>query len=169
MATVSEILLAVSKRDYETLRKLKLKDSKEANQVEAIIRNLGISYRDAELLKSYSFYYRTALHNNVKDPEVFRFILSVLEGMSFDMPDYVWHDASEEVLDILIRNGYRATLRQLSDENRVMYLTKVPITAEMINEVTDFILSIGDAYKREIYLEFIPEPIRETIESQCSD
>lgn len=156
MATQHDILLVASRRDYEQLRKLVPVDrySQEMDNVEEIIRNIGINYRDVKLLKSYPFKYRIALEDNINNPSNFEFILQVLyieEPICLvDVPSYVIKAASPEILSLLLKYKIEISLLDLSDENRLIYLQMVPIDLSLAIKILDYVCNNDLGFDNEL-------------------
>lgn len=147
---VQNILLAAAKRDYETLEKLipENRHTEEMSNVEEIIRNMAISYRDKKLLKLYPFRYRLALTDNIKNPDAFEFILQVLyvEEPIFlvDIPSYVYNEASEEIIKLLIKYDHPPRMNDLKDEEHmIIYLNLVDRTPFLIKEILEYLVDCG--------------------------
>lgn len=124
---IFKIILAASKKDYETLKTLsKPKDYRDADKVELIIRNLIIKNKDIELLYSYPIKFRLALEENLNNLEDFEFLVQNLFGENskfcLDVPSYVFRDAPKKALEILIKYNQHPYFEELTKEGKLNYL-----------------------------------------------
>jgi hypothetical protein len=125
---VFDILSAATSRDYETLKNLpKIEDLKIAEQVEEIIRNLAINYKDRELINSYPIKARKALLDYVDNKKVFKFLLDAFfskdSNHSLDMPSYVFEKiTSKKIFKNLIEREIHPYFHDLCDEGKKAYI-----------------------------------------------
>lgn len=153
----TQLLLLVTSRNYAEIEQFASNAHNRAlvQKWEPIVRNIAINYMDAQLLKSYPFKYRIALHENAKNLQVFKFLLDVLyRGDStflVDIPDYVYDSASEEVMKLLIEYKKYPSLWAFDKyESVLQYLKLVPHTKKLMIELLDWIDSRGDDEKQSL-------------------